>query len=138
MNDWLAMTRSPRCSFRDKGVLIDALDLYWQGQCAGLPSDVQELAKVIGCKKAEAQSMLANTTGYEIIEGKLHWESVEKSFLRAKRLQEKGQAGGRASAKARSDRNVSEQPQSGATYVQPIKNYESGTIKCIHSRGDGT
>jgi len=110
MNDWLAMTRSPRCSFRDKGVLIDAHDLYWQCQCAGLPSDVQELAKVIGCKKAEAQSMLDHTTGYEIIEDKIHWESLDKSYSRAKRLQEKGQAGGRASAKARADKNGNEQP----------------------------
>ena len=53
--------------------------------------------------------MLDHTTGYEIIEDKIYWESLDKSYSRAKRLQEKGQAGGRASAKARADRNANEQ-----------------------------
>ncbi|MDA9191324.1 hypothetical protein N9O71_01845, partial [bacterium] len=62
------------------------------------------------CKKAEAQSMLDHTIGYEVIDGKLHWESVDKLYALAKERQEKAKAAGRASAKARADKNGNEQP----------------------------
>lgn len=42
------MTRSPQCTFNDKGMLIDALDLYWLGSCHGLSAEPSELAKTLG------------------------------------------------------------------------------------------
>ena len=104
LNDWLAMTRSPQCTFCDKGVLIDALDFYWQGQCEGLPAHAEEFAKTIGCKKTEAESMLAHTTGYEVIDDKIHWEVIERLYQRAIEMRIKNQAAGRASAKSRANK----------------------------------
>ena len=104
MNDWLAMTRSPQCTFTDRGVLHAAHELYWLDQCKGLPSDVGELAKTIGCKKTEAESMLAHTTGYEVIDDKIHWEVIERLYQRAIAMRTKNQAAGRASAKSRANK----------------------------------
>ena len=104
------MTRSQSCGFTLKGVLTDAHDLFWLGGCSGLPSDPIELAKAIGCTKRHALAMLDQTTGYEIIDGRIYWQSLERAYERAKSMQRRGQAGGRASAKARADKNGNEQP----------------------------
>lgn len=110
INDWLAMTRSPRCGFPEKGVLTDAHDLFWLGGCTGLPSDPSELAKVIGCTKKNALAMLDHTTGYEIIDGLIYWQTLERAHVRAKSLQEKARSAGLASAKVRAEKNANEQP----------------------------
>ena len=78
--DWLMMTRSPQCTSTDKGLLIDALDLYWLGLCQGLPAEPSELAKALGSSTAEASSMLEHTSGYEVIDGRIHWEKENVRF----------------------------------------------------------
>ena len=110
INDWLAMTRSPRCGWPEQGLLTTAHDLFWVGGCAGLPADPSELAKVIGCTKRNAFAMLDHTTGYEIIDGRIYWQTLERAYERAKSMQKRGQAGGLASARARADKNGDEQP----------------------------
>lgn len=98
--DWLMMTRSPQCTFNDKGMLIDALDLYWLGSCHGLPAEPSELAKMLGSTVEEAISLLEHTSGYEVIDGRIHWEKENDRFNDAmKRRQENsknGKKGGRA------------------------------------------
>ena len=101
MPDWLSMTRSPKCTWRDKGILLEAIDRYWLGECKGLPAEAGELAKTIGCKKKEAESMLEHSTGYELIEGKIHWEDIDKFYERAIETRTKSQRAGLASAKSR-------------------------------------
>ena len=75
-----------------------------------MPSDPIELAKAIGCTKRNALAMLDHTTGYEIIDGLIYWQTLERAYMRAKSIQKRGQAGGLASAKARADKNANEQP----------------------------
>ena len=103
------MTRSHSCGFTIKGVLTDAHDLFWLGGCSGLPSDPIELAKAIGCTKRHALAMLDHTTGYEIIDGLIYWQTLERAYERAKSLQEKARSAGLASAKARAEKNANEQ-----------------------------
>ena len=117
MNDWLSMTRSPRCTFTDRGVLIEALDLYWLGDCAGLPAGAKELADEIGCTTNDAKSMLAHTTGYEIIEGKIHWETIEIAYEKAIKRRKQNQANGIASGLSRANERS---PKVQPTDNQPI------------------
>lgn len=97
------MTRSPRCTFADRGVLVEVLDLYWRGGCGGLPAEATELADEIGCTTDEAKSMLAHTTGYEIIQGKIHWETIEIAHEKAMTTRIKNKANGVASGLSRAN-----------------------------------
>ena len=111
------MTRSPRCTFADRGVLVEALDLYWRGGCQGLPADATELGNEIGCTTEEAKSMLDHTTGYEIIDGKIHWETIEIAYQKALSTRIKNKANGVASGLSRANgRSPTAQP----TINQPV------------------
>jgi len=101
MNDRLSMVRSPRCTFADRGVLLSAIDEYWRNECQGLPSDPAKLADEIGCSREEARSMLENTSGYQIIENKIHWQTIEEAYRRALQTRTKNIANGTASAASR-------------------------------------
>jgi hypothetical protein len=130
MNDWLSMIRSPKCSWQDRGILLEAIDLYWVGECKGLPSDADELAKMIGCKKKEAESMLEHSTGYEVIEGRIHWEDIDKLYQRAIETRTKSQRAGFASAKSRVNKSSPNNNALGQqTFNQSvISNQESKNI----------
>ena len=115
--DWLRWTHKPTCSFEDKGLLVTTIDAYWEGECTGLPADPKQLAKEIGCTAEMAQSMLATTTGHEVIESRLHWREIKQNYDDALALRAKNMAAGRASGQVRAikqltnvDRTVN-QPQ---------------------------
>ena len=104
MGDWAVMTRRKGCSFTDEGVLLNAIDLYWRQGCKGLPAALEDLADAVGCTEQEAKSMLKNTTGYDLYDGLIHWETVKASHAKALATSERSRMAGIASGEAR--RNI--------------------------------
>ncbi len=90
-------------------MLIDALDLYWLGSCHGLPAEPSELAKMLGSTVEEAISLLEHTSGYEVIDGRIHWEKENDRFNDAmKRRQENSKNGKKGGACAKGKRSLTE------------------------------
>ena len=85
LDDWLVMTSSEECTFSDQGILAKALELYWLGSCNGLPSDLSDLARMLGSSVEEATSLLQHTSGHEIIDGRIHWAKERDRFNNAGR-----------------------------------------------------